>query len=168
MGGASGDQRPARAAPPAITLNLPDGQAVRARLHERQEVPGPYRWRYLVGVPAWTARPEGVEAAEYTVWVTGRQLTPIEGVDLSAVPTRRLPSPPPPPAPGWVVRPAPERRGRTDVHDAACRHVVGKGGKELSTLEALDALMRDGARACRDCDAAAVLNPALELGEGRA
>ncbi|MCP3822657.1 DUF6233 domain-containing protein [Streptomyces sp. A3M-1-3] len=146
-----------------MTLTLPGGQTVRVRLHERQEVPGPYRWRYLVGVPAWTARPEGVEAAEYTVWVTDRQLTPIEGVDLSAVPTRRRP---PPPAPGWVVGAAPERRGRTVVHDAACRYVVGKGGKELSTLEALDALMRAGARACRDCDAATVLIPALELGEG--
>ncbi|MBO3682527.1 DUF6233 domain-containing protein [Streptomyces sp. NEAU-YJ-81] len=98
--------------------------------------------------------------------MTEEQLTPIEGVNLSAVPTRRQPGPPPPPACGWVERPAPERRGRTVVHDAACRYVVGKGGKELSTLEALDTLMRNGARACHDCDAAAALVPALELGEG--
>ncbi|MEU0843973.1 DUF6233 domain-containing protein [Streptomyces sp. NPDC005962] len=31
------------------------------------------------------------------------------------------------------------------------------GGTELGTQEALDALMRDGARACTDCDAATVL-----------
>lgn len=119
-------------------------------------------------MPAWVATPDGVEAAEYTVWVTDQQLTPIEGADLEAVPTRRLPRRPPPPAPGWLVRPAPERRGRTIVHDAACRHIADNGGKELSTMEALDALMRPGARACNDCDAAAVLIPALELGEGYA
>ncbi|MFJ4918475.1 DUF6233 domain-containing protein [Streptomyces sp. NPDC088725] len=81
------------------------------------------------------------------------------------MPTRRLPGSSPPPAPGWVVRPAPERRGRTVVHDAACRH-AGSGGKGLGTLEALDALMRAGAHACTDCDASAVLISALELGEG--
>ncbi|MEV5150906.1 DUF6233 domain-containing protein [Streptomyces werraensis] len=96
--------------------------------------------------------------------MTDRQLTPIAGVDLSGVPTRRLPGPPPRPAPGWVVRPAPERRGRTVVHDAMCRHAAG-GGTELGTLEAVDALMRDGARACTDCDASVVLVPALELGQ---
>ncbi|MGC0328078.1 hypothetical protein RKD23_001068 [Streptomyces sp. SAI-170] len=96
--------------------------------------------------------------------MTDRQLTPIKGVDLSGVPTRRLPGHPPRPAPGWVVRPAPERRGRTVVHDAMCRHAAG-GGTELGTLEAVNALMRDRARACTDCDASAVLIPALELGQ---
>ncbi|MGA5556126.1 DUF6233 domain-containing protein [Streptomyces lavendulocolor] len=63
-----------------------------------------------------------------------------------------------------MVHPAPERRGRTVVHDAMCRHAAG-GGTELGTLEAVNALMRDGARACTDCDASAVLIPALELGQ---
>ncbi|MEU9246618.1 hypothetical protein [Streptomyces sp. NPDC048385] len=36
----------------------------------------------------------------------------------------------------------------------------------MGTLEALDALMRGGRRACHDCDAATVLLAALELGEG--
>ncbi|MFI0818634.1 DUF6233 domain-containing protein [Streptomyces sp. NPDC021115] len=100
--------------------------------------------------------------------MTDQQLTPIEGADLEAVPTRRLPGRPPPPAPGWLVWPAPEGRGRTIVHDAACRHIADNDGKELGTMEALDALMRPGARACHDCDAATVLIPALELGEGYA
>ncbi|MEU5626275.1 DUF6233 domain-containing protein [Streptomyces tendae] len=165
MASPRGDRRATESSPAEIALALPDGQTVRARLHARQEVAGPHPWRYLVGVPSWIARPDGVEAAEYTVWVTDWQLTPIEGVDLSGVPTRRLPAPSPPPAPGWVVRPAPGRRGRTVVHDATCRHAVG-GGTELGTQEALDALMREGARACTDCDAAAVLVPALELGQG--
>ncbi|MFF7543375.1 DUF6233 domain-containing protein [Streptomyces canus] len=160
-----GDRRAAGSPPAAIALTLPDGQTVQVRLHARQEVTGPHPWRYLVGVPSWVARPDGVEAAEYTVWVTDRQLTPIEGVDLSGVPTRRLPGRPPQPAPGWVVCPAPGRRGRTVVHDAMCRHAAG-GGTELGTQEAVDALMREGARACTECDAAAVLVPALELGQG--
>ncbi len=153
------------AAPAHILMTTPDGQTIRVLLHERQEVPGPYRWRYLVGVPSWVATPDGVEAAQYKVWVTDRQLAPIEGEDLSGVPTHRLPGPPAPPAPGWVVVPAPERRGRTVVHDAGCPR-AGSGGKEIGTMEALDALMRDGARACTDCDAAVALTPALELGEG--
>ncbi|MBL1110582.1 hypothetical protein JK361_39595 [Streptomyces sp. 5-8] len=52
------------------------------------------------------------------------------------------------------------------MHDAMCRHAAG-GGTELGTLEAVDALMQDGARACTDCDASAVLIPALELGHER-
>ncbi|MFU2337600.1 MULTISPECIES: DUF6233 domain-containing protein [Streptomyces] len=60
--------------------------------------------------------------------------------------------------------PAPERRGKTVVDDANCIR-AGSGGKEIGTMDALDALMRGGARACADCDAAAALMPALELGE---
>ncbi|MCB5908113.1 DUF6233 domain-containing protein [Streptomyces sp. SF28] len=74
------------------------------------------------------------------------------------MPIRRLPGSLSPPAPGWVVHPAPERKGRTLVHDAACPH-VGGGGTELGTIEVLDALMREGARACRDCDATTCLCP---------
>ncbi|ORT57090.1 hypothetical protein BKD26_26120 [Streptomyces sp. CB03238] len=79
MEAAGGDQRSAGAASAEISLTLPDGQTVRVRLHERREVPGLYRWRYLVRVPAGTARREGVEAAEYAVRVADPQLTPIEG-----------------------------------------------------------------------------------------
>ncbi|KDR60951.1 DUF6233 domain-containing protein [Streptomyces albidoflavus] len=161
----TGAQDGAAAVPGQILMSVPDGQTFRVRLYARQEVPGLFRWRYLVGVPSWVATPEGVEASEYQVWVTDRQLTPIEGEDLSGVPTHRLPGPPAPPAPGWVVVPAPERRGRTVVHDAFCPR-ASSGGKEIGTMEALDALMRFGARACTDCDAAVALVPALELGEG--
>ncbi|MCZ1006814.1 DUF6233 domain-containing protein [Streptomyces lydicus] len=107
-----------------------------------------------------------MEAAEYGVWVTSEQLQPIEGIDLSRVPTRRLPPELPPPRPsGWVTLPDPKRRGGTVVHEAGCRQASG-GGVELGVMEALDALMRPGARACHDCDAAAALKPALELGTG--
>lgn len=149
-----------------ITLVMPDEQTVRVRLYERLQTTGRHPWRYRIGVPSWVATKEGVEAAEYSVWVTDEQLQPIEGVDLSVVPTqRRLELPPPPKPSGWVVRPDPHGRGRTVVHDAVCRHATG-GGKELGTIEALDALMRPGASACHECVAAEVLIPALELGKG--
>jgi hypothetical protein len=105
-------------------------------------------------------------AAEYSVWVTDRQLQPMAGVDLTSIPTRRDPSTLPPPKPsGWVVRPVSGRRGGTVVHDAACPEAAG-GGVEMGALEALDALMRPGASACHDCAAAEVLVPALNLGNG--
>ncbi|MET9610864.1 hypothetical protein ABZZ17_38245 [Streptomyces sp. NPDC006512] len=41
------------------------------------------------------------------------------------------------------------------------------GGKtELGIEEALDAMLRPGAKACHRCDAAAVLIPMLQLGQG--
>lgn len=154
-----------RAQPPArILLVLPDEQTVEVRLYERFRADRGHPWRYRIGMPSWVATEDGVEAAEYTVWVTDRQLRPIGGVDLSGIPTRRNPKTLPPPKPtGWVVRPA-GRRG-TVVHDAACTAAAG-GGRELSTLEALDALMRPGATACHACPAAEILVPALELGRG--
>jgi len=153
--------------PPArILLVLPDEQTLEVHLYERYRAARGHPWRFRIGVPSWIATEEGVSAAEYSVWVTDRQLRPITGADLSNVPTRRHPSTLPPPEPsGWVVRPARGRRGGTVVHDAACPEAAG-GGVELGTLEALDALMRPGARACHDCAAAGVLVPALHLGEG--
>ncbi|GAU70707.1 hypothetical protein SSP35_22_00100 [Streptomyces sp. NBRC 110611] len=148
-----------------ITLILPNKQTVEVRLYERLQTTGRFPWRFRIGVPSWVATEDGVEPAEYSVWVTDRQLRPIEGVDLSMVPTHRsleaLPTPKPS---GWVVRPDPQRRGGTLVHDGICQHAGGKG-RELSFLEALDALMRPGAKACYDCAAAEVLLPALELGQ---
>lgn len=106
-----------------------------------------------------------MEAAEYSVWVTDEQLRPIEGVDLSVVPTHRhLAALPPPKPSGWRAQPDPQRRGGTVIHDSACRSAGG--GKELGAMEALDALMRPGATACHECAAAEILISALELGKG--
>ncbi|EST31746.1 DUF6233 domain-containing protein [Streptomyces niveus] len=148
--------------PAEIMLVLPDSQTVRVRLHERQEAAEGSQWRYLIGVPAWVATREGVEAAEYSVCVTADQLRPISGVDLFAVATYKLPAQPPPVASGWTVGPG-GRKGQSVVHDMACRNGPPLAS-ELNTLEALDALERPGARACDVCDAAAILVPALELG----
>ncbi|MGW2630483.1 hypothetical protein ACWC2K_14285 [Streptomyces chattanoogensis] len=124
-----------------ITLVTPDQQEIRVRLYERLQTTGRFPWRFRIGVPSWVATEGGVEPAEYSVWVTDRQLRPIEGVDLSVAPTyRRLEALPPPAPSGWVVRPDPERRGGTVVHGAACRLTAG-GGVELGVMEALDVLM---------------------------
>lgn len=134
------------------------------RLYERLQTTGRFPWRFRIGVPSWVATKDGVEAAEYSVWVTDRQLRPIDGVDLSVVATRRRAPATPSPS-GWVVRQDAERRGGTVVHDAACRNAAGEG-RELGAMEALDALMRPGAKACHECAAAEVLTPALQLGQG--
>ena len=148
-----------------ITLVLPDDQTVEVRLYERLQTGGRFPWRFRIGVPSWVATEAGVKPAEYSVWVTDQQLRPIDGVDLSVVPThRRLEGPPPTEPSGWVVRPDPQRRGGMLVHNAACRHATG-GGRESGSLEALDALMRPGTRACHDCAAAEILLPAMELGQ---
>jgi hypothetical protein len=151
--------------PPArILLVLPDEQTVEVRLYERFRSAHGHPWRYRIGMPSWVATRDGVEAAEYSVWVTDQQLRPIDGVDLSNIPNHRDPRTLPPPKPtGWIVRPA-GRRG-TVVHDAACPAAAG-GGREIGTLKALDALMRPGAEACHNCPAAEILIPALELGQG--
>ncbi|MBT1184765.1 hypothetical protein HET69_12155 [Streptomyces sp. CJ_13] len=151
--------------PARILLVLPDEQTVEVRLYERFRSARGHPWRYRIGMPSWIATQDGVDAAEYSVWVTDHQLRPIDGADLSNVPNHRDPMTLPPPKPtGWVVRPAVDRRG-TVVHDAPCPAASG-GGREIGTIEALDALMRPGAKACHDCAAAEILIPALELGQG--
>lgn len=162
MSGGGADRPAGR--PAEIVLVLPDEQSVRVRLYERQGAAQGARWRYLIGVPAWVTTREGVEAAEYSVWVTADQLRPISGVDLSTVATYKLPAQPAAGASGWTVGPG-KRKGQWMVHDVDCRHAPPLAN-ELTTLEALDALARPGARACEVCDAAAILLPALELGSG--
>ncbi|MFI9356011.1 DUF6233 domain-containing protein [Streptomyces lydicus] len=117
-------------------------------------------------MPSWVATQAGVEAAEYGVW------------DIRSAPANR--------GGGSVLRsdaPAPARASSTAALRVGCAarcgaarrnggayadcRQAGGGGVELGAMEALDALMRPGARACHDCDAAAVLVPALELGQGQ-
>ncbi|WP_268249583.1 DUF6233 domain-containing protein [Streptomyces bluensis] len=144
----------------------PREQTVRVRLYERLQTTGLHPWRYRIGVPSWVATEEGVEAAEYSVWVTDKQLRPIEGVDLSVVPTHRGLAALPPPKPSGLGGAARSTgRGGMVVHDSVCRSATD-GGKELGAMEALDALMRPGATACHECAAAEILIPALELGKG--
>ncbi|MFJ8210405.1 hypothetical protein [Streptomyces sp. NPDC096033] len=78
--------------PAAITLLLPDGQELRARLYERLQMDTEL-WMYRIGVPLWqTTEGGGVEPAEYSTWVTSTPLRPIPGVALDEVPTHRNPT----------------------------------------------------------------------------
>ncbi|MEU9148477.1 DUF6233 domain-containing protein [Streptomyces sp. NPDC048349] len=87
-------------------------------------------------------------------------------VAYDAIPSHALPVLPPEPETwGSVLRPVHGRRRRSVLHESTCRHRKGSG-TELRTEEALDAPMRPGVDACHDCDAAAALIPALQMGEG--
>ncbi|MFM9373225.1 DUF6233 domain-containing protein [Streptomyces sp. Da 82-17] len=146
---------------PLVLLLLPDGQEVRARLYARQETT--QGWRYQVGVPLYRNIDEqgNVEPADYLVWVTpGVHAQPIDGQNYTEVPTIPLQqeAPAEPHMPwAWVVE-----RQKTDrgvmlvVHLYDCPKAP-TGGEELNLDQALNALERDGSRACTECDAAAVL-----------
>ncbi|MER6522616.1 DUF6233 domain-containing protein [Streptomyces sp. NPDC001553] len=146
---------------------LPDSrQRMEVRLYERRREDDTGEWLFLIGAPLWQYAGQGnVEAMEFRTWVTAGQLEPIEGVDLSAVPTHQAdPEPPAVSRWGWVLRPKPGGRGST-VHDHDCELAAG-GGAEFGLEEALDAMLRPGSQACVHCDAAAVLVPMLQLGQG--
>ncbi|WP_331742804.1 DUF6233 domain-containing protein (plasmid) [Streptomyces sp. NBC_00868] len=149
-----------------INMTLPDGQRLAVRLYERaKDREGP--WMYRVGVPMWQcAGGPHIEAKEYTTWVIADVLEPIDSVDLTQVPKHRILPDLPPPRPGWVHAPGPGGRGVL-IHGHDCAHATG-GGIDMDTLQALDALMRPGVRACHHCDAAAILGAALQLGHGHA
>ncbi|MFE4264467.1 DUF6233 domain-containing protein [Streptomyces sp. NPDC056883] len=140
------------------------------RLFERQQIEldsGRRVWKFKIAVPMWGASADGgVEAVGFTAWVTAEVLVPYWCVAYEAVPSHFIPAAlPEPESWGWVIRPVHGLRGRSVVHESTCRHAA-RSGTELRTEEALDALMRPGVDACHDCDAAAVLVPALQLGEG--
>ncbi|MDI3408305.1 DUF6233 domain-containing protein [Streptomyces cavernicola] len=139
---------------------------MRARLHAQQQTA--LGWRCRVGVPLYrNVDEEGTaEAAEYLVWVTpGIHVQRIEGEDYSGVPTAPLRSAPAEPDLRWAW--TVERRrldgGRFElvVHTYDCAEAPA-GGEELNIDQALNALERPGARACRVCDAAASLLPLLD------
>ncbi|MET7621788.1 DUF6233 domain-containing protein [Streptomyces sp. NPDC005408] len=148
--------------PPPVWVKLPDGQELRGRLHARLQTTR--AWMYKVGLPMWqgTAK-EWVEPAEYVVWVPADYVRPIEGADYDSVPTQRLQSDAPPTDTRWawtVQRlQGPDGRVRgTVVHSYDCENSP-RGATELNLDEALTALRRPGASACKECDAAAALTP---------
>ncbi|MFG2987410.1 DUF6233 domain-containing protein [Streptomyces sp. NPDC048258] len=94
-------------------------------------------------------------------------LQPYRCVAYDTIPAHKVPVQPPAPTKwGWVIRPVHGRRGRAIIHESDCP-LAEESGEELRTEDALDALLRPGVEACHDCGAAAVLIPALQLGEGR-
>lgn len=151
--------------PPAVRVVLPDGQEIRGVLHARQETPS--GWRYWTGLPLWQnvgTEGEGIEPAEYRVWLSPNQVRPLDGVTYD-VPTHRLPTTAPPDTRwAWTVQRLRGPDGRstpqTVVHVYDCEHSP-RGASELNLDEALDALQRPGARACKECGAAEALTPLL-------
>lgn len=148
--------------PPPIRVVLPDGQEAMGRLHARQQTAN--GWRYWTGIPAWQNVDEDgtVGPGEYRVWLSPEQAFPVDGVSYDDVVTRRLP-PSEPPRATWAfaVQRVTNGRGRvtgTIVHEYECEDSP-RGPSELDAMQALDALAQPGARACKKCDAAKVLEP---------
>lgn len=98
------------------------------------------------------------------MWVTADLLEPIWAVNYPQVPSHHLSAELPPERPGWMLCILPGRWRRSVVHETSCEQAAG-GGREMDTMEALDALMRPGTEACHDC-AAGILVQALGLGSG--
>ncbi|MFF5939037.1 DUF6233 domain-containing protein [Streptomyces sp. NPDC012508] len=155
--------------PVPVTLVLPDGQTLRARLYVRQQTRT--TWMHWVGMPAWElADDDHVRAAEYRTWVTSDQVHPIEGVSYDGVETIPLPARVPDPDVRWAwkveqVKGAAGRIAGTVVHVWDCP-LAGKPREELNVDQALDALERPGARACQECGAAESLLPLLGREDG--
>lgn len=153
---------------PQVLLTLPDGQRIRAGL--RAWTWTHRSWMFCVAIPMWSGtKNDWVEPADYVVWVPAEHVEPIEGIDYSAVPTEGTgpPSDAAPAAPeadmrwAWTVERVWEagpgsRPIGTIVHEYGCAKAP-PGGPELTLDEALTALARAGARACKACGAAEVL-----------
>ncbi|MEV0445167.1 DUF6233 domain-containing protein [Streptomyces spectabilis] len=147
---------------PKVRVSLPDGQHLTGYLRARQQTPT--GWMFLVGLPLWRnvgTEGEGVEASEYRVLLTSAQVGPLKGVDYSQVETHRLPAVASPADAPWAwsvqrLRSADGRPAGTMVHEYGCELSPG-GASELNLDEALSALERTGARACKQCAAAVVL-----------
>lgn len=156
--------------PPApVTVIMPDGQEVRGRLIERQEVPG--GWFYLVGIAIWRNIDEGqVQAAEYQVWLEpSAQVRAVEGTSYDDVPLKRLPPPPvyPDPGPGepwgWKLERLPQPgRGPAEsvLHVADCTEAPD-GAPVLKLDQALSLAEHPRTRLCTLCRAATELDPLL-------
>ncbi|WP_332757176.1 DUF6233 domain-containing protein [Streptomyces sp. MT206] len=152
-------------APIAVTVVLPDGQEVRARLYSWHQTPT--GWQGDIGLPSYRNTEEhAVEAAEYRVWLDAPgQIRQIPGVDYSAVPVTRLPRPslveellgerrPS----GWVMQGL--DRGQGVIHAPDCAEAPSRA-TPLALDRALDLAERAGVRLCSLCGAAQELDPLL-------
>lgn len=158
-----GGMLPADPPPPPIRVLLPDGQELRGRLHARRQF-AQGGWMYWVGLPMWQNVPEieGVEPAEYRVWLTAEQARPIDGVLYGRVPTHRLPreGPSAEEAERWAFKVQRAGSGRPGavVHVLDCDEAPAEGD-ELTVLEALEVLRRPGTVACEECGTSEALAP---------
>ncbi|MET9097180.1 DUF6233 domain-containing protein [Streptomyces cyaneofuscatus] len=147
--------------PPPVEVVLPDGQAVRGRLHERRQTED--GWLYRVGVVLWQAPdPDHPEPGEYVAWMPSAAVRPLTGADYALVPTTRLrrdiPAPPVrrvEPATAWRVEYERHRADRevqrSTVHRADCWSIRGRYEEITDEREARAAMARTSARGCILC-----------------
>jgi hypothetical protein len=151
---------------PPVWVELSDGQSVTAQLKGRLQRLGPGGgWWCDLLLPVWAEvqLPDRVtvEPDSLILRVPARLVTPIEGTDYSAVPTRRerlptrLPRLSPAAPPGrWSVQhmPAPAGSvGRRVVHHESCW--IPTVDAELTHDQVLRELARPGSEACTACPA---------------
>lgn len=123
---------------------------------------------YWVGLPMWSnvSESEGVDAAEYRVWLTPDHVRPVKGVSYEAVPTEPLHRESPTPLAAdrwsWKVQRNKPLAGRPTVvvHVWDCPEAPADAD-DVDVDAALDALQLPGAVACTECEADVVLKPLL-------
>ncbi|MEU4173367.1 DUF6233 domain-containing protein [Streptomyces sp. NPDC026665] len=140
-------------------VTLPDGQVVRARLHARRRADT--GWQYQVGVLIWQDTAHATtEPVEHLAWVGATHARPIPNVSYQHIPTHH-PSgtdsvPPRRGQPAWTLQHLPHRPGHPG---ATLIHVIGCAPSDqiLNREQALTALGKPRAAACRECAAAGSL-----------
>lgn len=147
-------------AAPQVTVFMPDGQPLTARLYEMGQTRDG-RWLFDVGLVVWRNEPKGerAEPAEYRVWVPAEQARRVAGADYRQVKTTRRepPRPAPPrirPAERWTVEVVRRRPANgfqwVTVHRADCS--LGPGGEEIDDEQrARERMAADGGRGCAAC-----------------
>ncbi|MFF2205193.1 DUF6233 domain-containing protein [Streptomyces sp. NPDC058145] len=141
-----------------VTVMMPDGQELLARLYERRRAA--VGWQYRVGITCWAVGSSGrTERAEQSVWLDARHVRPLEGGDYSRIPTLATPT-----ADGrqaWTVQDLPHRPGHPG---ARLIHVIGcqPHAAPITLDQALEILRQPRTVPCRECNAATSLPTATD------
>ncbi len=140
-----------------VTVMMPDGQELLARLYERRRAA--VGWQYRVGITCWAVGSSGrTEPAEQSVWLDARHVRPLEGGDYSRIPTLATPTGG---RQAWTVQDLPHRPGHPK---ARLIHVIGcqPHAAPITLDQALDILRQPRAVTCRECHAATSLPTATD------
>ena len=147
MGSERGELSDPAAGGPLVDLTLPDGQEVRAVVHQRRrEQDGNWWYEVAISLYSRTELADGRVVAEPTAvrcWAPATVCTPIEGQHYADVPTASAEV-----APAWLI----EDRAAEDlvvVHRGDC--AVRSGVTRAATTEAVRQAARAGAVPCPTC-----------------
>ncbi|MFF7183460.1 DUF6233 domain-containing protein [Streptomyces sp. NPDC008121] len=141
-----------------VTVMMPDGQELLARLYERRRAA--VGWQYRVGITCWAVGSSGrTESAEQSVWLDARHVRPLEGGDYSRIPTVAALTTDERQA--WTVQDLPHRPGHPG---ARLIHVIGcqPHAAPITLDQALDILRKPRTVTCRECHAATSLPTATD------